>query len=78
MENIKNNPLLMGILSCVGCALLLLAVDFVLSLVGNKTFAQQVSNPTSLIILIAGPIASGISTFVKVKGKIEGKDKKEL
>nr|AHF24119.1 hypothetical protein [uncultured bacterium Contig46] len=77
MDNIKKNPVLMGVLSCVGCALLLLAIDFVLSLIGGKTFAERLRDPVSLIILIAGPIASGISTFMRTKNMLEGKEKKE-
>ena len=75
MENIKKNPVLMGILSCVGTALLLLAIDLVFSLINKKPFAEQISSTTSLIILIVGPIASGISTYVKTKEKVEGKKK---
>ena len=78
MEEFRKNPLLMGIASAVGCALLLLAVDFVLSLVTKESFAERLSDPISIVILIVGPIASGISTWKKVKDKAEGKEKKEL
>ena len=44
MENIKKNPVLMGILSCVGTALLLLAIDLVFSLINKKPFAEQISS----------------------------------
>ena len=78
MEEFKKNPVLMGIASAVGCALLLLAVDFVLSLINHKPFASQIGDPVSIIILVVGPIASGISTWKKVKEKVEGKEKKEI
>lgn len=77
MENIKKSPVLMGILSCVGCALLLLAIDLILSLITKKTFAEQLSSTTTIIILIVGPIASGISTYMKVKGKAEETEKRK-
>ena len=75
MEDFKKNPLLMGIASAVGCALLILAVYFVMSLVTHKPFSERFSNPISIIILIVGPISSGISTWKKVKEKVEGKEK---
>ena len=78
MEEFKKNPVLMGIASAVGCALLLLAVDFVLSLFTKKSFATRLSDPISIVILVVGPIACGISTWKKVKEKVEGKEKKEL
>ena len=78
MEEFKKNPVLMGIASAVGCALLLLAVDAVLGLVTDRSFAERLKDPVSIIILIVGPIASGISTWKKVKDKVEGKEKKEL
>jgi len=78
MEEFKKNPVLMGIASAVGCALVLLAIDFVLGLITKKPFATRISDPISIAILIIGPIACGISTWKKVKEKAEGKEKKEL
>ena len=75
MEEFKKNPLLMGISSAVGCALILLAIDFVLGLVTKKPFADRISDPISIAILIIGPIACGISTWKKVKEKVEGREK---
>lgn len=77
MENIKKNPVLMGILSAVGCAALLFALEFVLSLINQKPFREQISSTLVIIILIAGPIFSGISTYIKTKEKVEGKEKKQ-
>jgi len=78
MEEFKKNPVLMGIASAVGCALLILAVFFVMSLITKKPFADRFNNPTSIIILIVGSVASGISTWKRVKEKVEGKEKKEM
>ena len=78
MENLKKNPVLWGVLNCVGCAVLLLVLDYVLSLIGGKSFAERLSDPTSIIILIVGPIASGITSFTQAKKKLEEKDKKEM
>ena len=76
MENIKKNPILMGVLNCVGVAVALLAVEFVLSLIKNQNFAEQISDPVSIIILIAGPIASGISGYLKAKKNLSEKQDK--
>ena len=73
MEKIKNNPLLAGILNCLVTAAGLLRVDLVISLISKKPFAEQVSEPVSLIILIVGPIASGISAYVKTKKELSEK-----
>ena len=73
MENIKKNPVIYGILSCAGCAVLLLALDFVLSLIHKRPFAEQISDPVNLSILIIGPIASGISSYVTAKKKLAEK-----
>jgi len=73
MEKIKKNPLLAGILNCVGTLAALLLIDLVFSLINKRSFAEQVSDPVSLIILIAGPILSGISSYVKVKKDLSGK-----
>ena len=73
MEKIKSNPLLVGILNCLVAAAGLLLVDLVLSLINKKPFAEQVSEPVSLIILIAGPIISGISSYVKAKKELSEK-----
>lgn len=67
MEKIKKNPLLMGVLSCAGTAALLLALDLVLSLINKRSFAEQVGDPVSIAILVIGPIASGISYYLKAK-----------
>ena len=67
MENIKKNPVLMGILAAVGTAALLLALEFVLSLVKGASYAEQLNDPVTIIILIAGPIFSGISSYLKAK-----------
>ena len=73
MEKIKSNPLLVGILNCLVAAAGLLLVDLVISLIDKKPFAEQVSEPVSLIILIAGPIISGISSYVKAKKELSEK-----
>ena len=78
MENLKKNPVLWGILNCVGSAVLLLAVYYVLSLFGGKSFSERLSDPINIIILIVGPIASGITSFTQAKKKLEEKDKKEM
>ena len=78
MENIKKNPILMGILSAVGCEVLLLAVEFVLGLTTQKPFSVRISEPLTIIILIVGPVSCFISTFGRTKKKIEGEEKKEL
>ena len=73
MEKIKKNPLLAGILNCVVTVVGLLLVDLVFSLINKRPFAEQVSDPVSLIILIVGPIASGISAYVKTKKELSEK-----
>ena len=73
MEKIKNNPPLAGILNCIVTAAGLLLVDLVLSLINKRPFAEQVSEPVSLIILIAGPIISGISSYMKAKKELSEK-----
>ena len=77
MENIRKNPALMGILSALGCAVLLLIVEFILSLINNKSYGEQLSNPVAIIILVVGSIGSGISTFLKVKKNVEEAEKKD-
>ena len=73
MENIRKNPLLMGILSAVGCAVALLLIDLVLSMTNQRTFTEQISDPVNLIILIVGPICTGISSYVKAKKELQKK-----
>ena len=73
MKKIKSNPLLVGILNCLIAAAGLLLVDLVFSLINKRPFAEQVSEPVSLIILIAGPIISGISSYVKAKKELSEK-----
>ena len=76
MENIKKSPALMGILNAVGCAALLFAIEFIMSLVKNKSFGDQITSPLVLVVLIVGPVATGITTYRKTKDKLEGKEKK--
>jgi len=73
MEKIKKNPLLAGILNCVVTVVGLLLVDLVFSLINKRSFAEQVSEPVGLIILIVGPIISGISSYVKAKKELAEK-----
>ena len=73
MEKIKNNPLLAGILNCIVTVVGLLLVDLVFSLINKKPFAEQVTEPVNFIILIAGPIISGISSYVKAKKELSKK-----
>ena len=76
MENIKKNPILMAVLNVVGVAGGLLLVDFVLSLINKQSFAERISDPVSIIILIVGPIACGISGYLKAKKNISGRKEK--
>ena len=76
MENIKKNPILMAVLNVVGVAAGLLLVDFVLSLINKQSFAERISDPVSIIILIVGPIACGISGYLKAKKNIAEEKKK--
>ena len=78
MESIKKNPLLMGLLSALGCAALLLGIDFVISLIKGKPFSEQISDTISIIILIVGPVSCFVQTYMKTKQKVEGTDKKEM
>lgn len=73
MEKIKKNPPLAGILNCVGTLIALLLIDLVFSLINKRPFAEQVSEPVSLIILIIGPIVSGISSYMKAKKELSEK-----
>ena len=73
MEKIKNNPPLAGMLNCIGTLIALLLIDLVFSLINKRPFAEQVSDPVSLIILIVGPITSGISAYVKTKKELSEK-----
>ena len=75
MEKIKKNPLLAGVVNCLVTVVGLLLVELVFSLINKKPFAEQVSDPVSLIILIAGPIFSGISSYVKAKKELSEKKK---
>lgn len=77
MENIKKNPLLMGLLGTAGGAALLCAVDLILSLIKKRTFAEQIGDPINLIILIVGSIACGISAYMNAKKNLEGKQEKK-
>ena len=76
MENLKKNPVLMGVLNCVGVAVGLLIIDFVLSLIKKQSFAERISDPVSIIILIVGPIACGISGYLKAKKNLSEKQDK--
>ena len=73
MEKIKNNPVLAGVVNCLVTVVGLLLVDLVFSLINKKPFAEQVTEPVNLIILIAGPIISGISSYVKAKKELSEK-----
>ncbi len=73
MEKIKNNPPLAGILNCIGTLIALLLIDLLFSLINKRPFVEQVSEPVSIIILIVGPIASGISAYVKTKKELSEK-----
>ncbi|MBQ9256581.1 MAG: hypothetical protein IJ181_05610 [Acidaminococcaceae bacterium] len=75
MEDMKKNPILMGVLSGLGLAVTLLLMDVVICIIRHRSFAEQVSDPVNLIILIAGTITTGISTYLKVKkGSSEKQD----
>ena len=73
MESMKKNPVLMGILSAVGVAAGILLIELVFSLIRKQNFGDQFRDPVTLIILIVGSIASGISTYLKTKNEISGK-----
>ena len=73
MEKIKNNPVLAGVVNCLVTVVGLLLVDLVFSLINKRSFAEQAGEPVSLIILIAGPIISGISSYVKAKKELSKK-----
>lgn len=76
MENIKKNPTLMAVLNGVGVAAGLLLVELVLSLINKQSIAERISDPFSLIILIVGMIACGISGYLKAKKNIAEEQKK--
>ena len=76
MENIKKNPILMAVLNVVGVAAGLLLVDYVLSLIKKQSFVERISDPISIIILIVGPIACGISGYLKAKKNMTEEKKK--
>ena len=78
MEKIRKNPVLMGILSAVGTLASLLLLELILSAINGESFQEQISTTFIIILLIVGPICSGISTYLKVKRQVEGKEKKEL
>ena len=61
MEKKKLSPVASGILNAVVSFVLIIAVYFVLSLINKQSFAERISDPVSIIILIVGPIACGIS-----------------
>ena len=77
MDKMKKNPILMGVLNFAGVAAGLLLLNFILSLIKKRSFAEQLSDPISLAILIIGPIACAISGYLKAKRELtETKQKK--
>ena len=76
MDNIKKNPILIAVLNVVGVAAGLLLVDYVLSLIKKQSFVERISDPISIIILIVGPIACGISGYLNAKKKLSEKQEK--
>lgn len=66
----------MALLNVVGVAAGLLLVDYVLSLINKQSFVERISDPVSIIILIVGPIARGISGYLKAKKNIAEEQKK--
>ena len=78
MEKFRKNPVLMGIGSAVLVALGLILIEVVFALIDKEPIGQRLSQPFTLILLIAGPICSGISTWYQTKKKLSGGDKKEM
>lgn len=76
MEKKKLSPVAAGILNAVVSLVSLIAIYYVLSLVKGKPFAERMSEPLSIALLIVCPICAGVSSWNKAKNK--GKEKKEL
>ncbi len=75
MDKIKKNPALMGVLSTVGTAVALFVIELILSKVKGRTLGEQLGNPVSILILVGGSIATGISAYSRANAKLEKKDK---
>ena len=73
MENIKKNPVYMGILGAVGGGALLFVIEFVLSLIKKRSLGEQLSDPINVIILVVGTISTGVSSYMKAKKASEEK-----
>ena len=67
MNTVRRNPILIAIMNAVLTLAAGAGTIYILSLVQKIPFLTKVKQPAMLIILIAGPIVAGISTYFRAK-----------
>ena len=67
MNTTKRNPVVIAILNSILTFAAGAGTIYILSLAQKIPFLTKVKQPTMLIILIAGPIVAGISTYFRAK-----------
>ena len=67
MNTVRRNPILIAIMNAVLTLAAGAGTIYILSLAQKIPFLTKVQQPAMLIILIAGPIVAGISTYFRAK-----------
>lgn len=67
MNTIKSNPFLIAVINALGVFAGAFGMIFILSLIDKVSILTRIKDPVMMIILIACPIVSGVSTFIRAR-----------
>ena len=67
MNTIRSNPFLIAVINALGVFAGTFGMIFILSLIDKVSILTRIKDPVMMIILIACPIVSGVSAFIRAK-----------
>ena len=67
MNTIKPNPFLIAVINALGVFAGAFGMIFILSLIDKVSILTRIKDPVMMIILIACPIVSGVSAFIRAR-----------
>ena len=67
MNTIRSNPFLIAVINALGVFAGAFGMIFILSLIDKVSILTKIKDPVMMTILIACPIVSGVSAFIRAR-----------
>ena len=67
MNTIRSNPFLIAVINALGVFAGAFGMIFILSLIDKVSILTRIKDSVMMIILIACPIVSGVSAFIRAR-----------